>query len=112
VHSRPDFVHPTCRFDHLFYETGSWSPPGYGFGTGPYTSATTATLTSSATLTESDACTYMTTRNSTLTFVGMNNLSVDFTETDSGFASGTNATDGTPDGVTTRTSHYTFNLAM
>jgi hypothetical protein len=88
-----------------------WSPAGYSGGTGVYTDATHATLTTQATATLADGCTYDLTRTSTATFTGMNMLSVDFTDVETNYDAATCAAD-MPPMTPPCTSHYTFDLAM
>lgn len=87
--------------------TPAWNPPGYGLGTGAYTDSTHATLTVSATSTDSSTnCTYDLSRTTLVTFTGMNMLSVDYTDNESNFSAGCGVS------FTSCTSHYTFDLAM
>jgi hypothetical protein len=86
----------------------AWSPAGYGLGTGPYTTSTTATLTTRAHVTISDGCEFDVVRTSQITFTGENTVGVDYTDQESS----QNARCRTADGLPTEscTSHYTFDL--
>ncbi|HEY1585046.1 MAG TPA: hypothetical protein VGH63_05110, partial [Polyangia bacterium] len=91
--------------------TPAWSPAGYSAGTGAYTDSTHATLTSTATVTLPDNCTFTTTRTTNATFTGNNALSVDFTDVESTYDATTCAND-MPPMTPPCTSQYTFDLAM
>ena len=91
--------------------TPAWSPAGYSAGTGTYTDATHATLTSMATVTLPDTCTFTTMRTTNATFTGMNKLSVDFTDVESSYDA-TKCANDMPPMTPPCTSHYTFDLAM
>jgi hypothetical protein len=88
----------------------SWTPAGYGLGTGPYSTATTATLTTSAHVTiAADGCEFDTTRTSLITFIGENTVAVDYTDEESNHSAKCRAANGLP--TQACTSHYTFELA-
>jgi hypothetical protein len=91
--------------------TPAWNPPGYSAGSGGYTDTTHATLTSTATVTLPDTCTYQTVRTSMATFTGNNKLSVDFTDVESMYDAA-KCTSDMPPMTPPCTSHYTFDLAM
>jgi hypothetical protein len=91
--------------------TPQWNPAGYSAGTGTYTDATHATLTSMATVTLPDMCTFTTMRTTMATFTGMNMMSIDFTDVESNYDATKCASD-MPPMTPPCTSHYTFNLAM
>ena len=91
--------------------TPAWSPAGYSAGTGAYTDSTHATLTSMATVTLPDMCTFTTNRTTMATFTGNNKLSVDFTDVESNYDA-TKCTSDMPPMTPPCTSHYTFDLAM
>ncbi len=86
-----------------------YNPPGYSAGTGPYTDATHATLTTTAQVTLADGCTDSMTRTSMATFTGNNQMSVDFTDSEMG-QTGCSAANG--ESTMACTSHYTFDLKM
>lgn len=86
------------------------NPSGYLEGTGTYTDSTHATLTLNTMVTLADGCTYTKMVTSMATFTGMNKLSLDFTDNESGYGTMCVAADkGATDPCT---SHYTFDLAM
>lgn len=91
--------------------TPQYNPPGYSAGTGPYTDATHATLTTTATVTLPDTCTYQIMRTTVATFTGNNKMSVDFTDVESMYDATKCASD-MPPMTPPCTSHYTFDLAM
>jgi hypothetical protein len=88
-----------------------WSPPGYGLGTGTYTSATTATTSNTGiTVTLSDGCTSMRSDTTNFTFTGMNAAMVDWKHTEMGYAASCAAADKPP--TDPCTSEFTFNIKM
>jgi hypothetical protein len=91
--------------------TPAYSPAGYSAGTGTYTDASHATLTTTATVTLPDTCTYQTMRTTAATFTGNNKLSVDFTDVESNYDATKCASD-MPPMTPPCTSHYTFDLSM
>ena len=97
------------KFDSM--SMPAWNPAGYSAGTGGYTDATHAKLTTTATVTLSDGCTYQTDRTSLATFTGMNMMSIDFTDVESNYDATLCAND-MPPMTPPCTSHYTFDLAM
>lgn len=86
-----------------------YNPAGYSAGTGPYTTTTMATLTTQTQVTLADGCTYAMTRTSNATFTGNNQMSVDFTDVETGHT-GCTVANGEP--TMDCTSHYTFDLKM
>lgn len=89
-----------------------FNPPGYGLGTGPYTSSTTATLMGTETATFSDNCSETRTDTTSVTFTGMNTLMVDWTHVESN-VNATTCIDPTMDPPAAGcTSHFTFTLTM
>jgi hypothetical protein len=87
-----------------------WTPAGYGLGTGPYTTATTATLNVNnvhVKITD-DGCEYDVTRVTKVTFTGDNAVSIDYTDTETNQNAKCTAALGYP--TSTCTSHYTFDL--
>jgi hypothetical protein len=86
------------------------NPAGYLEGTGTYTDSSHATLTLNTMVTLADSCTYTKMVTSKATFTGMNKLSLDFTDTESGYSAMCTVDEkGTTDPCT---SEYTFDLAM
>jgi hypothetical protein len=92
--------------------TPQFNPPGYGLGTGAYTSSTTATLTGSEMVTFTDGCTETRSDTTTVTFTGMNMLMVDWQHTESN-VSATTCTDTMNDPpVAGCMSEFKFTLSM
>jgi hypothetical protein len=88
----------------------SWNPAAYSAGTGGYTDATHATLTTNTMVDLGDGCTYTTSRTTLATFTGNDMMSIDFTDNETAQSAGCLAANG--ESTTACTSHYTFNLAM
>jgi hypothetical protein len=88
-----------------------WNPAGYGEGSGPYTTPTTATLTvtTHAKITD-DGCEFDVARSSDIVFVGNNAITVDFTAAETNHNTKCLVANG--EVITDCTSHYTFKLSM
>jgi hypothetical protein len=88
-----------------------WNPAGYGLGSGPYTTSSTATLTvSTHSKITDDGCEFDLVRTTNVTFTGNNAVSVDFTDTETNHSAMCTVANGEP--TTNCTSHYTFDLSM
>jgi hypothetical protein len=87
----------------------SWTPAGYGLGKGPYSTATTATLSTSAHVRiAADGCEFDIARTSQITFIGDNSVAVDYTDQETNQNASCKASNGVP--TQTCSSHYTFTL--
>jgi hypothetical protein len=87
-----------------------FNPPGYGLGTGPYTTSSTATLTGTEMATFSDGCTETRTDTSNVEFTGTNTLTVDWVHQETN-VDATKCTDPTMDPPTAGcTSEFKFTL--
>lgn len=87
----------------------SWTPAGYGLGSGPYTTSTTATLTTSTHVRiAADGCEFDVERTTLVTFTGENSVSVDYTDDETNHNERCRASSGLP--TEDCTSHYTFDL--
>jgi len=88
-----------------------WTPEGYGLGSGPYSTSSTATLTvSSHSKITDDGCEFDFMRTTNVTFTGNNAVSVDFTDTETNHNASCTAANMEP--TADCTSHYTFDLSM
>jgi len=85
-----------------------WDPPGYGLGSGRYTTPTTATLRANARVDIDDgACEFDTSRTSEVTFIGNDAVRVEYTDEEMNHSARCRA-NGLPS--ETCTSSYTFEL--